>query len=197
MSATYLRNRISGALRQSPDIEIKKVAAHVPQNVVFENPTIQLLSLRIAALVNGNGAGQVLDLIGQHKQAINAMIEKYSIGLNGPVDGVLPNSHLIEPAVVLLTGTTGGLGSFLLSELLQSPVAQRVYAFNRPSSTKSIEERQKSAFRNRGLSIDLLSSDKLVYVEADASLDKCGLTVAQYEEVGSILGFAKGRLIDI
>ncbi|KAF8417613.1 hypothetical protein L210DRAFT_3580694 [Boletus edulis BED1] len=72
--------------------------------------------------------------------------------------GLRPNGHfrpgssqLIEPAVVLRTGATGGLGSFLLSELLKSPVVQRVYAFNRPSSLKSIAERQKFAFKTKGL----------------------------------------------
>ncbi|KAH0828782.1 acetyl-CoA synthetase-like protein [Lanmaoa asiatica] len=182
LSVTYLRNRISGALRKSSDPEVKKAAAHIPPNVVFENPTIQMLSSRITALVSDNGVGQAVNFIEQHKKAINAMIEKYSIGLDGPVDGVLPSSQLVEPAVVLLTGSTGGLGSFLLSELLKSPAVQRIFAFNRPSSTKSIEERQKSAFKDKGLSIDLLNSNKLVYVEANASLEKCGLTPAQYEE---------------
>ena len=184
LSVTYLRNRILGALRQSSDAEIKKAAAHIPSNIIFENPTIQLLSSRIAALVNDTGSGGGQNVIEQHKQAINAIIEKYSVGLDGPVDGVLPSTQSIEPAVVLLTGSTGGLGSFLLSELLESPAVQRVFAFNRPSSTKSIEERQKSAFKDRGLAVDLLSSNKLVYVEADASLEKCGLSATQYEEVG-------------
>ncbi|KAF8120319.1 hypothetical protein EV363DRAFT_1237301 [Boletus edulis] len=83
--------------------------------------------------------------------------------------GLRPNGHfrpgssqLIEPAVVLRTGATGGLGSFLLSELLKSPVVQRVYAFNRPS---------------------LLESNKLVDIEADASQQKCGLSPARYEEI--------------
>ncbi|KAG6371117.1 male sterility protein-domain-containing protein [Boletus reticuloceps] len=183
LSVTYLRNRILGALRKSPDPEIKKAAAHVPPNVVFDNPTIQLLSARISALVAGDGGGQGVNFIEQHKQAMQAMIEKYSVGLHGPADGVLPSSQLIEPAVVLLTGTTGGLGSFLLSELLKSPAVQRVYAFNRPSSTKSIGERQKSAFKARGLQIDLLESNKLVYIEADASQQKCGLSPARYEEI--------------
>ena len=184
LSVTYLRNRILGALRQSSDAEIKKAAAHIPSNIIFENPTIQLLSSRIAALVNDTGSGGGQNVIEQHKQAINAIIEKYSVGLDGPVDGVLPSTQSIEPAVVLLTGSTGGLGSFLLSELLESPAVQRVFAFNRPSSTKSIEERQKSAFKDRGLAVDLLSSNKLVYVEADAALEKCGLSATQYEEVG-------------
>ncbi|KAG6371116.1 hypothetical protein JVT61DRAFT_10658 [Boletus reticuloceps] len=58
-----------------------------------------------------------------------------------------------------------------------------VYAFNRPSSIRSIEERQRSAFKGRGLQIDPLESNKLVYIEADASQQKCGLSPAQYEEV--------------
>ncbi|KAF8555340.1 putative nonribosomal peptide synthetase [Imleria badia] len=183
LSVTYLRNRLLGALRKSSDPEIKKAAAHIPQNIIFENPTIQQLSARIAAIVNDDAAGQAMDFVEKHKDAINAMIEKYSVGLSGPVDGVLPSTQLIEPAVVLLTGSTGGLGSFLLSELLKNPTVQRVFAFNRPSSTKSIEERQKAAFRDRGLQIDLLDSNKIVYVEADASLQQCGLSPAQYEEI--------------
>lgn len=187
LSVTYLRNRILGALRKSSDPGAKKAATHIPSGIIFENPTIQQLSARIAAIVNGDSAGLGTDFIEQHKLAIHTMVDRYSVGLEGPVDGVLPNSQLIEPAVVLLTGSTGGLGSFLLSELLKSPVVQRVYAFNRPSSTKSIAERQKSAFEDRGLQLDLLESDKLVYVEANASLQKCGLSSAQYEEVGSFL----------
>ncbi|KAF8129542.1 acetyl-CoA synthetase-like protein [Boletus edulis] len=181
LSVTYLRNRILGALRNSSDPEIKKAASHIPPNVVFENPTIQLLSARISALVASDGGGQGINFIEQHKQAIQAMIEKYS--LDGPIDGVLPSSQLIEPAVVLLTGSTGGLGSFLLSELLKSPVVQRVYAFNRPSSTKTIEERQIAAFKDKGLQLNLLHSNKLEYVEADASQQKCGLSPTQYEEI--------------
>ena len=191
LSATYLRNRVLGALRKSLDPEIKEAAAHIPPNIIFENPTIRLLSARIAALVNSNGYGDAQDFIEQHKQTINAMIEKYSIGLEGPIDGVLPDSPLIEPSVVLLTGSTGGLGSFLLSELLKNSAVQRVFAFNRPSSKKSIEERQETAFKDRELPIELLKSDKLVYIEADASAEKCGLSPPQYEEVRSTLGLCQ------
>jgi hypothetical protein len=161
--------------------------SRIPLNVVFENPTIQLLSSRVAALVNENAAGQSIDPREQHQRVIKAMVDKYSIGLNGPADGVLDDSGIagksIEPAVVLLTGSTGGLGSFLLAQLLESPVVQRVYALNRPSSTASIDQRQNSAFFDRGLPTDLLDSKKLVYIVADASEERCGLPSALYDEV--------------
>ncbi|KAI9573098.1 putative non-ribosomal peptide synthetase [Boletus coccyginus] len=127
-----------GALRNSSDPEIKKAAAHIP---------LDLLTAHIAALVSDSGAGQG-DFIEQHKKAINTMISKYSS---------------VKPALVLLTGPTGGLGSFLLSELLRSSAVLRVFAFNRPSSSKLIMERQKAAFRDRGLELNLLDSDKLVF----------------------------------
>ncbi|KAF8838002.1 putative nonribosomal peptide synthetase [Paxillus ammoniavirescens] len=187
LSVTYLRNQLVGALRKSPDPEIQKAVSRIPPNVVFENPTIQLLSSRVAALVNVNTTEQAVDPREQHKRAINAMIEKYSIGLHGPADGILNDSGIagkfIEPAVVLLTGSTGGLGSFLLAQLLESPMVERVYALNRPSSVATIGQREKSAFLDRGLPADLLDSKKLVYIVADASQEKCGLPSSLYEEV--------------
>ncbi|KAG9311314.1 hypothetical protein JVU11DRAFT_8405 [Chiua virens] len=92
-----------------PDPEVKKTAPHLPPNVNLENPTIQLFGSYIAAFVSGNGEMHMSDLVWQHAQTINAMIEKYSVGFTGPVDGVLPSSRLIEPTVVLLTRSMGGL----------------------------------------------------------------------------------------
>jgi len=55
----------------------------------------------------------------------------------------------------------------MLAQLLEAPAVTRVYAFNRPSKTATLRARQVSAFKQRGLNTDLLSSDKLVYVEGD------------------------------
>ncbi|KAF8548785.1 acetyl-CoA synthetase-like protein [Imleria badia] len=57
------------------------------------------------------------------------------------------------------------------------------------------------AFVDKGLSVDLLSSEKLVYVEADASLDHCGVSPELYEEL-SLVSFepnikATRNLVDL
>ncbi|KAH7890598.1 acetyl-CoA synthetase-like protein [Phlebopus sp. FC_14] len=200
LSVTYLRNRILGALRKAPpESNIHTAASRLSPNIVFENPTIYLLASRLAADVTSQAAGSDVTNIRteQRKVAINAMIEKYSRGLNGPVDGILKldqgegddrdadvDGPPRRPAVVLLTGSTGGLGSYLLAQLLDNTAVERVYALNRPSSTQ-IADRQRSAFIDRGLPIGLLESNKLVYVEADAAQDKCGLPGALYDEVRS------------
>ena len=185
LSVTYLRNQLVSALRTSPNSKTRSAISHISPNIIFENPTIKLLAARIVDLVDESGESQNLDPKQEHIAAINAMIDKYSSDLPKPlmsVNDTLRNRTYPTQSVVLLTGSTGALGSFLLAQLIENPAVQRVYAFNRPSSTSSVQ-RQSSAFIDKGLSVDLLKSDKLVYVEADASQYKCGLSPALYEEV--------------
>ena len=189
LNATYLRNLIVNALGKETDAHVRGSISLLSPNIVFEHPTLQLLAARISSLIDERGVSQGLDTKQQHVATMNAMIEKYSVGLSGsvtlPVVNDMTNGMVSHPtgAVVLLTGSTGALGSFLLSQLLGHPRVERVYACNRPSSSTSIEERQSSAFVDKGLSADLLSSGKLVYVEVDASRDKCGFSPELYAEV--------------
>ena len=108
------------------------------------------------------------------------MIRKYSIGFD--VDAQRPTGPLLPDAVVLITGTTGGLGSYFLAQLLTDDRVSRVYAFNRPSEN-SIAERQAAGFKARELDTSLLSSSKLVYVEGDAASSQLGLAKELYEKL--------------
>lgn len=159
---------------------------------MFESPTINLLSVRASALINQDDTFQTLDHIQQRQTAIDAMIHKYSMDLLGNPDGIVADGVAnyetwSAGAVVLVTGTTGGLGSFLLAQLLENPAVERVYALNRPSAFASIAERQRSAFVDKALPVNLLSSEKLVYIETDASQENCGLTSSIYVEVWQYL----------
>lgn len=116
------------------------------------------------------------------------MIAKYSIGFKDSARDT-PATTVNAPSrgshVVVLTGSTGGLGSYLLASLLQRADVSVVYAFNRPSKTaaSSIQRRQESGFEDRGLDVTLLQSEKLVYVETDTSHDGLGLDKQLYEKV--------------
>jgi hypothetical protein len=92
--------------------------------------------------------------------------------------------------VYLLTGSTGGLGSNILAHLLQAPAVERIYAFNRPSKSSTSQERQLSAFRQRGLNTSLLSSEKIVYVEGELSVSGFALDGKLYREVSKVLSAA-------
>jgi N-acetyl-gamma-glutamylphosphate reductase len=80
--------------------------------------------------------------------------------------------------IVLLTGTTGGIGASLLSLLLQDHTVSKVYAINRRSSSGiKIEKRHKSIYDKQGFDYETLlraiQSGQLVFIEStisDASL---------------------------
>ncbi|GJE99114.1 hypothetical protein PsYK624_153600 [Phanerochaete sordida] len=51
--ATYLRNRIVGALRASPDGGVQQASFAISQNFIFEHPTLDELAHALSGLVSG------------------------------------------------------------------------------------------------------------------------------------------------
>ncbi|KAF7340994.1 Acetyl-CoA synthetase-like protein [Mycena sanguinolenta] len=169
LNATFLRHRIMNALKTSGD---NQAAQNISLNFIYAHPTIEELANAIITLVNGDVNG-----LAQNTQAdvVEKMIEKYSVGFEAPF-----NCHekievsSCDGAVVLLTGSTGGLGSHILEILLALPSISRVYVCNRKGKM-SVLERQKEAFVDRALDVGLLSSDKLVCLECDTAKENLGL----------------------
>ncbi|KAJ3859410.1 male sterility protein-domain-containing protein, partial [Lentinula novae-zelandiae] len=85
--------------------------------------------------------------------------------------------------VVLITGTTGALGSYILVQLVKSAGVKKIYAFNRPSDALTIRERQHAAFSNHNLDLTLLDTPKLFFIEGDASQIDLGLDLATYGDL--------------
>ncbi|KAJ7865231.1 putative aminoadipate reductase [Mycena leptocephala] len=169
LNATFLRHRIVGALKNSGDDNAKAAAQKIPQNFVYAYPSIEALAVAITKLVNND-----IDSNTTAKALVEEMIAKYSQGFKDAV--VHERSDTSGGIVVLLTGSTGGLGSHILEILLGLASVERVYAFNRRGRTP-VSERQTEAFVDRALDVQLLSSDKLVYLEGDASKQDLGLPV--------------------
>ncbi|KAG1855628.1 putative aminoadipate reductase [Suillus subalutaceus] len=182
LSATFLKNRIIGSLSSSPDRDVQASASRIDQNIIFSSPSIRRLARSVInAVLQQDGAGTV-----NPKADIENMIERYSVGLANSVTEAnitLANGCSQSDHVVALTGSTGGLGSYLLADLLQREDVSVVYAFNRPSKGASIQQRQEDSFKDRGLDFTLLQSDKLVYVETDTSDDRLGLDEELYQKI--------------
>ena len=117
------------------------------------------------------------------KAEIERMIEKYSSGLQVNVLREPTKREGNEGHIILITGSTGGLGSYLLASLLNRKDVIRIYALNRRSKTTATEQRQRSGFEDRGLDISLLASQRLVYVDGDTSQEQLDLDRNIYEEV--------------
>ncbi|KAJ7509627.1 putative aminoadipate reductase [Mycena galericulata] len=174
LNATLLRLRIVGALKKSAPVSAEKAQAaaqKIPQNFVYMHPSIEQLASAILSLLDDDASGSD----GGDKAAMEEMIAKYSRGFDKPVIHE-KTTFSSGGAVVLLTGSTGGLGSHILETLLASASVHRVYAFNRRGRTP-LSQRQHDAFVDRGLDGKLLSSEKLVYLEGDSSESDLGIAV--------------------
>ncbi|CAK5275098.1 unnamed protein product [Mycena citricolor] len=162
LNATFLRHRIVGAMSKSSNPSCRAAAPKISQDIVYSHPTIESLAAALSALASGTLVEAV-----DHKSAVEEMIAKYSVGLNGTLRA---KTRPEGGEVVLLTGSTGGLGSHLLEILLKDPTIRRVYALNRHNSHATSASRQSAAFLDRGLDAKLLlDSERLVFLEGTAA----------------------------
>ncbi|KII85379.1 hypothetical protein PLICRDRAFT_44672 [Plicaturopsis crispa FD-325 SS-3] len=116
---------------------------------------------------------------------MHAMVDKYSQTFlpHNPTTTSTPHAE-----TVLLTGSTGMLGTYVLDLLLKDSTVKRIYALNRKDSGGfPVEARQKQAFRQRGLDSALAGSAKVVYVEGDAASLSAQLRYEVLQEVTCII----------
>jgi hypothetical protein len=86
--------------------------------------------------------------------------------------------------VVMVTGTTGGLGSVLLAELVACKDIIHVFAVNRKdSSGATLSDRQMAALERQGLEPAIATSPKVTLVEADVMRCDMGLSSDVLESV--------------
>ncbi|KAJ3555779.1 hypothetical protein NM688_g2383 [Phlebia brevispora] len=176
LGATFLRNRIIGALRGSKGTYAQQAATRISQNFVFDYPTIRTLAQAICTLVDPSSAApQEPDILDEIKE----MITKYGSGMR-----VIERRDAIpqDRVVVLLTGTTGNIGSHILAALLADDCVAKVYGLNRSGPSGEIAKRQRAAFQDRGLPLELLSSGKFVPLAGDLTSDRFGLE-GYFEEI--------------
>ncbi|KAG7088662.1 putative NRPS-like protein biosynthetic cluster [Marasmius oreades] len=155
LSATILRLRIAGALKATKGKEA--VVAKVNQNTIYVHHTVNML----AQFVCGTQDGPIETEEEEHIRKMEEMIEKYSAGLE---DGDIPmKSQKGEGQhTVLLTGSTGSLGSHILFDLIRDTTrVNKIYALNR---SPSAPEKQKEKFADKGLDAGVLKTNRVVYL---------------------------------
>ncbi|KAK4174802.1 putative peptide synthetase [Triangularia setosa] len=110
---------------------------------VYDNPTVS----QLAKAVNGSGKAQNSENIVSREERMSAMIYRHS---RFPKLASLPSPPKSPPAAfnVLLIGSTGSLGSYLLKELLDTTKISQIFCLNRSINAR---ERQQQSFEDRGL----------------------------------------------
>jgi hypothetical protein len=160
-------------------------AATVSVNFVYRHPSIKALAGFTFELAHG-GAAQDDKKLG-HANAMQQLVERFSYKSSDYPRCLVPDMR--EPAIVgkdviIVTGTTGALGSSVLAKLVELEDVAHVYAFNRRSNDgRTLEERQREAFLKRNLDSGMASSLKVSLCEVDFEDTNFGLSEALLEEL--------------
>ncbi|GJJ05918.1 putative secondary metabolism biosyntheticenzyme [Clathrus columnatus] len=173
LQATYIRNTLLHALRQvAPLPNIR----NLPSSFVYQSPTINALSQLIAQASRSEIHSPHIDTLERRTKRLENMIQRYTS--NWPVHHP-QKEYVNDEEVILLTGSTGGLGSQLLAQLVEIPTVTKIYALNRPGGGKSSYERHVDVFKDRGNDVEILNSSKIVFLEGDTSVSGFSITDAK------------------
>jgi Male sterility protein len=116
---------------------------------------------------------------------MHEMLEKYSTFAPPPsLSSVKPLSS--QGHVILVTGTTGALGSYLLDGFLRDSSVSRVYTFNRRGSKSQIE-RHLEGLAQKGLDPSIFHEyqGKWVMLEGDLTKENFGLDESDFLGIAS------------
>ena len=105
-----------------------------------------------------------------------------------------------EAVVVLVTGTTGALGSYILASLLRSPNTKLIYALNRKPPRGTLVTAQQNALNDRGIGIDISAERRVRLLEGQAQDLQFGLSHQDWQEVTEMVIFdciTLGLLTDV
>jgi thioester reductase-like protein len=160
-----LTNAINKAMR----------GADVTASTIYSNPTVNQLAATLSPCV-GNLSVQYISPPAREER-LSAMVRKYTKNM---VRQKSKNDASPHPSKqhVILTGSTGSLGSHILEQLLQNPEVEKVYCLNRSDSAES---RQKESFsKYHDPNADLCKAE---FLKTDFSVDRFGLSDAAYERL--------------
>lgn len=93
--------------------------------------------------------------------------------------GTLEKPHATD-FTILVTGTTGSLGTYILDALLATPSVKRIIAFNRSNDAS---ERQVKSLAQKGLSTSSTDLARVEFIKGDLSQLHLGLSQTTHDEL--------------
>ncbi|KAJ6194076.1 hypothetical protein J3E72DRAFT_199340, partial [Bipolaris maydis] len=144
---------------------------------VYENPTVEKFVLALS--LSESDLGIKMKHPSSREEELGTLVRKYTADLIQKERGTAARERLSKQTV-LLTGSTGSLGSHVLQSLLQRPDVERVYCLNRALDAGN---RQENGFKKYHYPVPDLS--RVEFFQADFSAVRFGLAEVAYKRLVS------------
>ncbi|KAI0120267.1 hypothetical protein F4776DRAFT_633434 [Hypoxylon sp. NC0597] len=156
-------NRFLSMHKKPPSLETR---------TVYSNPSVSTLTAVISALVEGRAP---LERGESDEQKMQKLYELYAA--NMPISSRPAQQKPADGHVILLTGSTGSLGSYILDSLQKDSSVRRIYCLNRgPDSLM----RLRKSLSAKGLKP---LTKKVQCLDANLSNSHFGLSTQEYREL--------------
>ncbi|MCJ1382583.1 hypothetical protein MMC17_005696 [Xylographa soralifera] len=143
-------------------------------SIVYTHPTIERLSALLSKLITRPTLPLDTDQL-PRTERMKILLEIYTSHL--PPRRI--SSTLQEDShVVILTGSTGALGSYILAVLSEHPRVTKIYCLNRTSGS----ERQRIIAKSRGLPTHW-NTDTVAFLECNLSEPNLGLSASTFAQI--------------
>ncbi|KAI1453838.1 male sterility protein-domain-containing protein [Annulohypoxylon moriforme] len=128
---------------------------------IYTNPTPRKLAKYIFSILNEGDDSNLSGGEDDQLKAMKALWEKYTANL--PTKKGERPDPLDEGQTVLLTGSTGMLGSYMLDLMVKNPSVKKIVCLNR--SEDGGAKRQAQSVKDRGLSANFASKTEFYHVD--------------------------------
>ncbi|KAF7154930.1 hypothetical protein CNMCM5623_003188 [Aspergillus felis] len=173
LQAIQLNNLLRSAVSSyNPGLSTESITV---QNVYARPTTDKLAGLVLDVLQEQAATGPMES----RSERIAGLVSKYTGDL--PIRSFNSSAQLPPLSTVILTGSTGSLGSYILSGLLNDPKVAKVYCFNRAADAAT---RQRQGFAEKGLDVSLLEDpSKVEFLHVSFGDKRFGLGASMYSEL--------------
>ncbi|GIK05627.1 putative NRPS-like protein biosynthetic cluster [Aspergillus viridinutans] len=143
---------------------------------VYARPTTDKLAGLLLDVLQEQAATVLME---SRSERIAGLVSKYTGDL--PIRSVNSSAPLPQLSTVILTGSTGSLGSYILSSLLNDPKVAKVYCFNRAADAAT---RQHQGFAEKGLDTSFLEDPcKVEFLHVSFGDKRFGLGDSMYSKL--------------
>lgn len=182
LQATRLLNTLKVALKKRRGTEA--VEPGLSKGFVYLHPTVASQCKALVAFALGCNGSERPSRTALMLEAADKYCEKIAV-MNPEVQRFISNAKTeAESRIVVVTGSTGNLGSSLVHCLVQDSAVSRVFCLNRPSSGQPDEyDRQYHAFNKAGIALPKHLWSKIIPVVVKPQEPDLGIAPDLYKQL--------------